>query len=76
MTNLMNLVPGGRVRWVRLDPRYGVYGVPVGPKSQSCVVTGYGDDRRDGKVSYRCRIEGLGSWYLLSSMIDLEEGPW
>lgn len=76
MTNLLTLSIGDRVRWVRLDPSHGDYGTGEKPEGQMCIVTGYGDDRTDGRVSYRCRIEGIGSWYLLSSMIDLEEGPW
>lgn len=77
MTDLLNLPVGARVLWVRPDPKHGCYGVPCGPNGQLCVLSGRrGGVRSDGKISYGADIDGLGHWFLLSSMIILEEGPW
>lgn len=78
MVNHNNLNPGARIVYVREDPHRGNYAIP-----RYCLGTAgtvdeakLHDLRRPDVKSYGVRFDCGESWWVLSTMLDLEEGPW
>lgn len=81
MTDLTNLPIGTRVVWSKMDPHRGNYDIAEEFFGKGATIIGkpaFVNPDSDHSIDYPVDFDGsVGeTWYLLSTMIELESGPW
>lgn len=73
--DMTNLPIGTRVVWSKMDPERGNYDMNDEFFGKGATIVG--PFALDGAGDYPVDFDGASNtWYLLSTMIELESGPW